>query len=122
MDFLRYALKDGPRWSNAVKKEASEADISEITLKRAKGALGVRSEKEADGSWTWRLPEGKEIKGVQALQDDPLEPLPTTEPLPADQEGQGDQEAQGDQVRSDDRLPITDNGHHLTRQRREPRR
>jgi hypothetical protein len=58
-DFLRDALKDAPRWSKAVKKEASEADISEITLKRAKRELGVRSEKEADGSRTWRLPEDK---------------------------------------------------------------
>jgi hypothetical protein len=115
MDFLRDALKDGPRWSNAVKKEAREADISEITLKRAKEALGVRSEKEADGSWTWRLPEGKENKGVQAQQGDPLDPLPTAESLPADQEGQGDQEAQGDQVRSDDRLATADNGHRLAR-------
>jgi hypothetical protein len=58
-DFLRDALKDAPRWSNAVKKEASGIGISEITLKRAKRELGVGSDKEADGSWTWRLAEDK---------------------------------------------------------------
>jgi RecA-family ATPase len=57
--FLRDALKDTPRWSNAVKEEASGVGISEITLKRAKRELGVSSEKEADGSWTWRLPQDK---------------------------------------------------------------
>jgi RecA-family ATPase len=42
-EFLRDALKDAPRWSNAVKKEASKVGISEITLKRAKRELGVSS-------------------------------------------------------------------------------
>jgi hypothetical protein len=58
-EYLYDALKDAPRWSKAVKEEASEVGISEITLKRAKRELGVRSEKEADGSWTWRLPQDK---------------------------------------------------------------
>jgi len=110
-EFLSEALKDGPRWSKAVNKEARDADISEITLKRAKSELGVRSEKEADGSWTWRLPEGKGIEGAQAPKDDPLDPLESpsaTEPLSARQEGQGDQEAQGGQVRDDERLASPD--------------
>ena len=55
-EFLREALKDGPRWSKVVQDEARELGISEITLKRAKKELAVRSEKEADGSWTWLLP------------------------------------------------------------------
>lgn len=101
-DFLLEALEDGPRWSKAIKEEAHDADVSEITLKRAKRSLGVRSEKEADGSWTWRLPEGKRIEGTQPPKDDPLdllEPLSATEPPSANQEGQGDQEAQGVQVK-----------------------
>ena len=82
-----------------------------MTLKRAKSALGVRSEKEADGPWTWRLPKG--IKGIirnRTSQDDPLdplEPLPVTEAPPEKQEDQGDQEApQSD----DDRLYARGNG------------
>ena len=52
-EFLRDALGDGcPRWSKAVKREAREAHIAEITLKRAKDELGVDSVKEADG-WYW---------------------------------------------------------------------
>src|SRR5215207_3007837 len=113
-EFLRDALEDGPRWSKAVTKEAREADIREITLKRAKRELGVRSEKEADGSWSWRLPESKGIKAGQAPKDDPLDPLeslPNKGMLLESQEGQGDQEDQGDQVRSDERLAPEGNGH-----------
>jgi AAA domain-containing protein len=112
-EFLRDELKDSPVWSNQVKKDAREAGISEMTLKRAKSALGVRSEKEADGTWSWRLPESKGLKGSQASEDDlldPLEPLPTTASLPASQEDQGDQQAQGDQVRGDERFGTAGNG------------
>jgi len=100
-EFLRDALGGGPRWSKAVKEEARGDGISEITLKRAKGMVGVRSVKEADGSWTWRLPGSKGIAGEQAPNDEPLdrlEPLPTNETLAEGQEGQGDQEAQGDRL------------------------
>ena len=61
-EFLREALKDAPLWSNAVKKEAREAGISEMTLRRAKEMLAVRSDKEADGSWSWRLPGARGSK------------------------------------------------------------
>jgi hypothetical protein len=86
-EFLREVLADGSAWSKQVKKEAREAGISEITLKRAKAALGVRSEKEADGSWTWLLAGAKEIEERQSPQDDPLDPLPIAEPLSAGQKG-----------------------------------
>jgi hypothetical protein len=110
-EFLCDVLGDGPRWSKAVTKEAREARISEITLKRAKSELGVRSEKEAEGSWSWRLPESKGIKGGQAPKDDlldPLESLPNKWPLLESQEDQGDQ---GDQIRGDERLATEGNGH-----------
>jgi hypothetical protein len=58
MEFLKDELGDGPVWNKRVRKEARKAEISEATLKRAKTALGVRSEKGADGSWSWSLPEG----------------------------------------------------------------
>ena len=73
-------------WSQAIEKEAREASISKGTLKRAKAVLRVRSKKEADGCWSWQLPESKGIKGGQ--------------------------EAQEDQVRGDERLVPDGNGHH----------
>lgn len=67
-DFLRATLKDGPRRSTAVKKEAREADISEGTLRRAKRAMGVRSIKDG-GLWSWMLPEGAD-QWEQGAQDE----------------------------------------------------
>ena len=84
-EFLRDALKDGPVSAKQVKKEARDADVTEITLKRAKAALGVKSEKEADGSWTWTLRAGrqgdhKERGDPQASNGDPLDPLMVGKP------------------------------------------
>jgi hypothetical protein len=83
-EFLRDTLRGGPVWSMQVKNEAREADISEITLKRAKDALGVRSQKEGDGSWSWTLPEKSRVS--QSSQDDPLD---TLDPLPTDRPDSG---------------------------------
>ena len=46
-EFLRDVLRDGPVWSKQVKKEAHAADIADATLRRAKAALRINSEKEA---------------------------------------------------------------------------
>ena len=54
-----------------VRRRAHEADISERTLKRAKQMLGIKSEKESDGSWTWILPS-KEGQEGQAPTPGPL--------------------------------------------------
>jgi hypothetical protein len=113
MGFLRDMLRGGSVWSIQVKKGARDAGISEITLKREIAALGARSEKEADGSWTWLLAEAKGIEKGQSPEDellDPLDPFPITEPLSAGQKDQGDQEAQRDQARRDEHLAFTDNG------------
>lgn len=64
-DFLRDALKDGPRHGKTVKKEAQEADISDATLRRAKPSVGVRSTKEGDGPWSWALPEEADQGGQE---------------------------------------------------------
>lgn len=58
---LRAILADGPVPADDVKAEAKRAGISERTLWRAKGKLGVRSNKSAfgkDAPWLWQLPEG----------------------------------------------------------------
>jgi hypothetical protein len=67
-EFLLEVLSEGMINANEIFKEAKRAGISEKTLKRAKKALAVRSEKsQFGGGWIWRLPdeEGQESpKGV----------------------------------------------------------
>ena len=99
--FLLEELAEGPVAAERVKEDAHGAGVSERTLKRAKRALGVVSEKEGDGSWSWVLPEG-ESQGGQATT------LGTVGPLGKDanvkqfesaylkEEGQGGQEGQPD--------------------------
>ena len=69
--FLLKELADGPMVAELVKKDARAAGVSERTLKRAKSALGVGSDKEADGSWSWLLPND-EPKGGQSPASGPL--------------------------------------------------
>jgi hypothetical protein len=62
-DLLLTVLADGPVASSQVKAEAKSAAISDITLRRAKAALGVVSQKEGmTGPWVWWLPEGAHEK------------------------------------------------------------
>jgi hypothetical protein len=103
-EFLTSALRPHPMSAKQVKKDAEEADISYRTLKRAKQALGVRSEKESDGSWTWSLPSEKAEGGQTSIAGT----LGTVGPLGKDanakgadsaylrEEGQGGQEGQVD--------------------------
>jgi hypothetical protein len=105
--FLLEELADGSVAAERVKEDAHGAGVSERTLKRAKRALGVRSEKEGDDSWSWVLPEG-ESQGGQAPT---LGTLGTVGPLGKDanvkqfesaylkEEVQGGQEGQGDHER-----------------------
>jgi hypothetical protein len=65
-EFLLSELSQTPVTAKAIKKSAKEAEISERTLRRAKQVLGIRSEKEGDGSWTWSL-QDKEAEGGHAL-------------------------------------------------------
>jgi hypothetical protein len=103
-EFLISELGPHPMSAKQVKKNVKEADISYRTLKRAKQVLGVRSEKESDGSWTWSLPSEKAEGGQTTVAGT----LGTVGPLGKDansepddsaylsEEGQGGQEGQGD--------------------------
>jgi hypothetical protein len=103
-EFLLSELKGRPMWMKTVERNAREAGISPRTLKRAKQALGVKSEKESDGSWTWSLPD----KGTEGGQTYTAGTLGTVGPLGKDanpepgdsaylrEEGQGGQEGQVD--------------------------
>ena len=102
--FLLKELAEGAVSAELVKKDARAAGVSERTLKRAKRALGVGSEKESDGSWSWVPPE-QEPEGGHAPTAGTLGPVG---PLAKDatlqqgesaylkEEGQGGQEGQGD--------------------------
>jgi hypothetical protein len=65
-EFLISELARTPVSARTIKKNAREAEISERTLRRAKQVLGVRSEKESDGSWTWGLPDRESDEGQAA--------------------------------------------------------
>src|SRR5918998_235000 len=103
-EFLLKELAEGPVAAERVKKDARGAGVSERTLKRAKRALAVGSEKEGDGSWSWALLEG-EAEGGQAPTAGTLGPVG---PLGKDanvkqfesaylkEEGQGCQEGHAD--------------------------
>lgn len=57
VEFLREELRGKPISARTIYKNAKDAGVSERTLKRAKSNLKVNSEKEADGSWSWALPD-----------------------------------------------------------------
>jgi hypothetical protein len=106
-EFLISELSRNPVSAKAIKKSAREAEISERTLRRAKQVLGVRSEKEGDGSWTWSLPD-KEPEGGHIPTVGNLGPVghlgkdANREPDNSaylQEEVQGGQEVQGDHER-----------------------
>jgi len=103
-EFLQDELKEGPMGAKQVKNNAHQGDISQRTLKRAKADLGVKSTKEADGSWTWSLPK----KAAEGGHSSAAGPLGTVGPLGKDadleleispylwEEGQGGQGGQAE--------------------------
>ena len=109
-DFLIEELAEGPMAAEQVRKDARATGVSERTLKRAKRNLGVRSEKEGDGSWIWVLPE-REVEEGQAPSAGTLGTVGTlgkgANPRSDSaaylrEEGQGGQEGQEDQRRECD--------------------
>ena len=76
VSFLARYLASGPRFSDAVLRDAQAARISEKTLRRAKETLGVVAVKAGfSGAWKWRLPEdGHEPPKVVTRGRDHLRP------------------------------------------------
>jgi len=68
-DFLRQVLEGGPMVVGEIKKQATEARISEATLRRAKAALRVQAVQDRSGTgrgvsgWSWVL--GDHVLGEQ---------------------------------------------------------
>ncbi len=54
-EFLAEELKDGAREAVQMQQAAKRLNISDMTLRRAKGVLGVRSHKQG-AQWFWQLP------------------------------------------------------------------
>jgi len=104
-DFLRDELSDGPMWAKQVFKDARDAGVKEITLRRAKTALGVQSEKIGVEGWQWRMPDKGDpdrptkrddhVDHVDHLQKSNGSSSPNS--LYIKEGDQGDQDDQGDQ-------------------------
>lgn len=61
--FLRDMLDNGPKAVTELKREARNAGISDITLRRAKDMIGAKARKTAygeSGFWVWDLPTPNE--------------------------------------------------------------
>jgi hypothetical protein len=71
---LRDLLAEGPVTAKQVKDEADGACISWRTIKRAKGKLGIISEKpDMASGWVWTLLEGgQQCRRVPTLKGGPL--------------------------------------------------
>jgi putative DNA primase/helicase len=101
-EFLRETLAGGRMLVNTAKRQAREAGIAEMTLRRAKVSLRVISRKAQtqDGQWTWELPPPKEVgEDVQPNSVSPtLNTLTTMNIFKEYQEdNQDSQEVQGNQ-------------------------
>ncbi len=113
-EFLREELSADPIWVKQIFKDARDAGIAEITLRRAKDALGVKAEKQGVEGWAWRLPtppprpEGDHEHphdNVEHLDHvDHLQNGRDTESLYIKEGDQGDQGDQGDHGNEDDHV------------------
>lgn len=102
-EFLRDELGDGPVMAKQVFKDAREAGIAEITLRRAKTALHVKSERLSTEGWAWRLPASEGDHDDRDDQDEHVDHLRQEEPENSPYLREGDQDDQGDH-RDDDGL------------------
>jgi hypothetical protein len=86
-DFLREILADGPLPQRDVERQADAAGLSWATVKRAKKAVGVRTERRGvegergAGRWYWSINcSSQTIKGLRGSTEN-LSPLIGSEPL-----------------------------------------
>lgn len=60
--WLGELLADGPMLQQRIESRAKSEGFSYATIRRAKGALGIKSKKSAmDGGWTWHLGEDAQL-------------------------------------------------------------
>src|SRR5262245_13003807 len=73
-DFLRDELSAGPMSAKDIMSRAQDAGFSQKTIKRAKSALGVESDKIGTDCWVWRrpgidVPESPEVASRQPFPE-----------------------------------------------------
>jgi AAA domain/DnaB-like helicase N terminal domain len=67
VEFLRAALKDGPRPAKEVKAEAMQAGLTEQNLRTARARLKIKPTKEGGefggkgAKWMWQLPDTQDV-------------------------------------------------------------
>ncbi len=81
IEFLQDILAKGKRLIKEVKSEAKAADIKEITLRRAKENIGVKTFKKGE-DWFWTLPDvqdddGARVKTMNKVINMPKRPVNT---------------------------------------------
>jgi hypothetical protein len=104
-EFLGEELADGPVMAKQVFKDARDAGHADITVRRAKTELRVKSERLGTEGWAWRLPDDK---GDQDDQDDHVDHLRQEAPENTPYLREDDQGDQGDHRERDDHDPLGD--------------
>jgi hypothetical protein len=105
--FLREELADGPVMAKQVFKDARDAGHSDITVRRAKTELRVKSERQGTEGWAWRLPDDEGDHDDRDDQDDQDDHLPLSKgnsPVPLVEDDQGDQDDHANQGDQDDHV------------------
>src|SRR5829696_388279 len=74
-EFLREELSAGPMWAKQVFRDAEEAGVAKITLRRAKTQLKVKSEKIGVEGWQWELPAKGDHDHDHLTAHDHVDPL-----------------------------------------------
>jgi hypothetical protein len=124
-EFLLDELKDGPVWAKQVYKDARDAGHAEITIRRAKTALRIKSERCGTEGWAWRLPDEGDHRGRLEGDDhhDQDEHVDQVDHLQGGASGNsayfreddhGDQDDQGDHGSQDDHVHLPPAGVRLT--------
>jgi hypothetical protein len=114
-EFLLDELKGGPVWAKQVYKDAKDAGVAEITLRRAKTALHVKSERCGTEGWAWRLPDKGDHRppggrGDHHDQDEQVDQVDHLRRGASENSAyfrEDDHGDQGDQGRRDDMIMIT---------------
>ena len=86
IDFLQHVLAAGPISSKDVQRQAREAGISEVALRRAEATIGVVAGKSGfDAGWCWELPSSQDdhptAKMVTKIDDHLRPPSATNDHL-----------------------------------------
>src|SRR5215207_6817397 len=126
-EFLREELSAGPMWAKQVFRDAEEAGVAKITLRRAKTQLKVKSEKIGVEGWQWELPAKGDHDHDHLTAHDHVVPLEHLEHLPINKgntarntnyKAEDDHDAQGDHPHEYE--PLTLEGDYVANSNKKP--